>query len=134
MDRITFGELSSLECEYNISLPDEIKEFLCSGNLDLNKRTVHLESGSWKSEIRVHGLYSTLNGLKSSLDWLSESWWPEGYVAFGYDEGGESFCVCIKPDKLGQIFYFMSDCIGDDSEDSMLFVSNSLSEFISSLE
>ena len=134
MNRISLAELNLLESEHNFSLPYELKEFLCLGDLKLEKRNVRLKDGAWESETKLHGFYSTLEGIKSSFDNLSEPWWPDGYISFAYDEGGEAFCVCIKPEKAGQIYYFMSDCIGEDPEDAMLFVSNSFTEFLNSLE
>ena len=60
----------------------------------------------------------TINDVRTALDWLSEEWFPKGYIPFAYDEGGESFCVGIE----------------DNPEDAMLFVSSDLSAFFNSLE
>lgn len=133
-ERITIEKMKALEAEYEVTIPEEIKKLLCDGEIDRSRRKVHLKYGEWEDETFLHGLYSTVNDVRTALDWLSEEWFPNGYIPFAYDEGGESFCVGVKPDNYGAIFLFMSDSIEDNPEDAMLFVSSDLSAFFNSLE
>ena len=107
-ERITIEKMKALEAEYEVTIPEEIKKLLCDGEMDRSRRKVHLKYGEWEDETFLHGLYSTVNDVRTALDWLYEEWFPNGYIPFAYDEGGESFCVGVKPDNYGTIFLFIS--------------------------
>ena len=64
---------------------------------------------------------------KSLKDVYDENWWIKGFVPFGYDEGGETFCFSTRACDYGCIYYFMSDCI-DDENDVKMFTPNGVVE------
>ena len=64
-----------------------------------------------------------------------ENWWIKGFIPFGYDEGGETFCFSTRTHGYGCIYYFSSDCINEENiEDAYLKVSETFSQFINNIK
>ena len=99
------------------------------------KKEVCLQDGDWKSNTRFHGFYPVNNKFEKALKNVNdESWWIKGFIPFGYDEGGETFCFSTRNNDYGCIYYFMSDFIDEENpEDAYLKVSEKFSEFINNM-
>lgn len=126
-------DILGIEKEYDCKFSEEFKIFFSQYNGGkLVNREVALESGDWKSSTRFHGFYGIKKKISEALkDVVDESWWVEGFTPFGYDEGGESFCISTRYEDFGAVYYFMSDCIDeDDKEEAFLKVAESFVEFI----
>ncbi len=135
-EKAFIGDLIELEAEYDFIFPDELKLFYSQYNGGKpRKRAVCLQEGDWRSSTRFHGFYSIKLAFEKALkNVYFEEWWIKGFIPFGYDEGGETFCFSTRTHDYGCIYYFMSDCIDDENpENAFLKVSESFSQFINNM-
>lgn len=136
-EKASLDDLLKLEQEYDFIFPDELKFFYTQYNGGKpQKRIVCLQDGEWKSNTRFHGFYTVNNNFEKTLKNVNdESWWIKGFIPFGYDEGGETFCFSTRNNDYGCIYYFMSDCIDDENpEDAYLKVSENFLDFINNMK
>ena len=135
-EKALLDDLIKLEQEYGFIFPDEFKIFYTQYNGGKpKKKEVCLQDGDWKSNTRFHGFYPVNNKFEKALKNVNdESWWIKGFIPFGYDEGGETFCFSTRNNDYGCIYYFMSDFIDEENpEDAYLKVSEKFSEFINNM-
>ena len=128
--RITKEEMLKLTETYSIHFPDEYVLYLTSSEETPKGKQVHIQEGQWSTDAVIHGFYSTAKELTEAIDLLEEDWWPNGYIAFAYDEGGNYFCISTKRENFGNIFYFLTDSIESDPEDALIRVCDSFSAFL----
>lgn len=135
-EKAILEDLIKLEQAYDFTFSDEFKTFYTQYNGGKpKKRIVCLQDGDWKSSTRFHGFYSMKVEFEKALkDVYAEDWWLKGFIPFGYDEGGETFCFSTRTSDFGCIYYFMSDCIDEENpENAYLKVSDNLSQFINNM-
>lgn len=135
-EKALLDDLLKIEKKYDFIFPDDFKYFYTNYNGGkTSKREVCLQDGDWKSSTRFHGFYSMNIEFENALnDVYAENWWIKGFIPFGYDEGGETFCFSTRACDYGYIYYFMSDCIYDENpESAYLKVNESLAQFINNM-
>ena len=120
--RITKEEMLALMERYQVSFPKEYIFYLTETKETLKGKSVHIQDGQWETDALMHGFYNTAAELKEAMEMPEEDWWPKGYIAIGYDEGGEYFCISTKEENFGSIFYFLSDGIDEKPEDALIKV------------
>lgn len=135
-EKALLDDLIGIEQEYDFIFPDDLKIFYTqyNGGKPL-KREVCLQDGDWKSSTRFHGFYSVKDEFVKALENVSdEEWWIKGFIPFGYNQGGETFCFSTRTHDYGCIYYFMSDCIDEENlEEAYLKVSENLAQFINDM-
>lgn len=57
---------------------------------------------------------------------------PRGHIPFAYDDTGDYFLYCVKPDSFGKIMFNQHEYFGDDDR-FVVFLAPTLREFINSL-
>lgn len=135
-EKASIDDLTELEQKYDFIFPDDLKLFYTQYNGGKpRKKQVYLQDGDWESSTRFHGFYSINVDFEKALNNVyNEDWWIKGFIPFGYDEGGETFCFSTRAYDYGYIYYFMSDCIDDENpEDAFVKVSESFSQFINNM-
>lgn len=135
-EKVKLDDLIEIEQKYDFIFPDEFKYFYTQYNGGKpKKRVVCLQDGDWNSSTRFHGFYPMkIEFEKSLMNVYVENWWIKGFVPFGYDEGGETFCFSTRACDYGCIYYFMSDCIDEENpENAFLKVSENFIQFINNM-
>lgn len=130
-------DLSELEAEYDFKFPDEIKLFYLQYNGGKLKRTeVCLQEENWKSSTSFHKFYTVKNELANILKSVYfEDWWIKWLIPFGHDDGGETFCFSTRAYDYGSIYYFISDCIDEETpENALVKVGENFSQFINDMK
>ena len=128
--RITNEEMHNLAETYQIHFPGEYVSYLTNSEETPKGKWVHIQEGQWSTDAVIHGFYSTAKDLTEAIELLEEDWWPKGYIAIAYDEGGNYYCISTKKEDFGSIFYFLTDSIEEDPEDALIRVCDSFSAFI----
>lgn len=82
----------------------------------------------------LHGVMPMKHGanrFEETYRWhkIENPWIPAYLVPFGFDEGGELFCMSTRPAEYGAIYHFWTE-FHDDLERALTYLAPSLREFI----
>jgi hypothetical protein len=132
---ISAKELAEFEAGLNTIMPDAFRDLYLQGNGGKPRLNKFSKNGE---EFFIHQFLSIKYGAKDTLiedafaDFQLNERLPKGVLPFAIDEGGDYFLIRIAKDGFGNILFFQSDYYDDPSR-SVIFLSESISEFLARL-
>ncbi len=131
--KISEQNLANFKDKYKLDIPQDYANFLLEYN---GGQTIKNKYPSESGTYLIHEFYSVLNGsllLEDCIESIQivEQTLPDYLLPFAIDEGGNQFCIGVKPFNWGKIHIYYLD-IGD-SDDSEVYLDNSFESFISKL-
>jgi cell wall assembly regulator SMI1 len=142
--RLTDQDFETAEHKMGITFPADLKQlyrlsnggspypssFLAHDGDYCSINEIHSISGNLQEETsqssnleEMYRLYSLYRG---------EAWYPGDAIPFAVDAGGWPFLYSLTDGNTGKIFLFQADFY-DDRERAVLFLANSLCEFLNGL-
>jgi len=120
--KLTKEEIQQFENEFQIKLPNELKELL----LKYNGGVLNNEMKDYAFGLLFPINYgvNTMNDVIDTLQ-ITEQHIPREYIPFADDQGGNIFTISTKIEDYGNIYYWEMD-VGEPRKN---FVANSLEEF-----
>lgn len=128
--KVEKGELEELEELLGERLPQEIKEHYIKYNGGYPKFSKHTDIEGEEYEVNY---FLTVKGYRgiSSVKELLRDVIPTRLIPFADEEGGDLFCISVRGEDIGEIYYYNHE---DDGEESVTKISNSFKEFFNNLE
>ncbi|MDT4329063.1 SMI1/KNR4 family protein [Methylomonas sp. MED-D] len=132
------SDIERIEERIGIKLPSELKMFLLKSNGGKPKPdTVCFEGEYFDSVAFFYG--EEFRSYVSDLILSTENYRdliPGHYLPFGESPGGNVYCLSLKDEDYGAVYYWdheMANYDGEPWEENMTKLSNALSEFIDGL-
>lgn len=135
--KLTIEDIMEFEKEYNLSMPNEIKQHYLLYNGGYPEKAMYVVDGR---EYVINYFYSICCGeglaLEKTMPLLSdEKVFPKWLVPFANDEGGNLFCYSIKLGEEGTIYYYDHEFeYGENPEKYVCVLSDSLISFMNALQ
>lgn len=127
-------DILKFEKNYNVSLPDEYKEFLKKNNGGIPNDSCFLDDRVLNF---FFGLFNNPK-LEESIEWhlnIYDDRYPSSMLPIASAGGGDLILIGIKDEYQSKIFYWFHDFEAEESGsqyfENIEFVSNSLKEFLS---
>ena len=124
------------ENHYNVSLPDEYKEFLKKNNGGMPNDSCFLDDRVLNF---FFGLFNNPR-LEESIEWhlnIFDDRYPSSMLPIASAGGGDLILIGIKDEYQSKIFYWSHDFEAEESGsqyfENIEFISNNLKEFLSML-
>lgn len=134
--KLDLKDLETFEKIINYRLPNDYRSYLLefNGAEPINPYcTISNEEG----EAKIHGMLGIHNGpeyvkLEPSFG-DNNNTKNTGMLGFAYDEGGNYFCLCLKPDNYGEVYFYDHESSEANKIDTLVKVTDSFDKFIASL-
>ncbi|KAB1158919.1 SMI1/KNR4 family protein [Tenacibaculum aiptasiae] len=103
--RITIKELDLFTESFNLNLPEEYKKHILKYNGGYPEDNYFQGKGINYFHSIKYGEYGSLEDtLKRISDVL-----PDNFFPFAYDEGGNQFCISLRKEDYGKIYFCPMD-------------------------
>jgi hypothetical protein len=127
--KISVQDLANFKDKYNLDIPQDYADFLLQYN---GGQSINNKYPSEFGAYLVHEFYSILNGnllLEDALEDLQivEQVLPNYLLPFAIDEGGNQFCIGVKPSNFAKIYIYYLDTDSDQE----IYLDNSFESFTS---
>lgn len=132
---LTQEELCRLETEAEFSLPSDLRKFYAQHNGGIPEKKKFSKNELLYS---VHKFIPILSQAGEDLKTiysemvLEDNVFHINCIPFAIDEGGEYFLYSMDEESFGKIFFFDSDYF-DDPDESLILLSDSFTDFLTSL-
>ncbi|MDA7026852.1 SMI1/KNR4 family protein [Bacillus sp. CLL-7-23] len=135
-EKVSLENIKTFEDDYNVTLPEEYKNFLLEYNGgDVNPNVFKISDEQGESALNtLYGLnisaeYDELSSVFDSL----EGELPQELLSIGDDSGGNQICIGISGNYFGKIYIWMHDIEEGEYMDNVFFLANNFNEFLDSL-
>lgn len=132
---VTEEEIKTIMDSFNISVPKALVDFYAVSNGGFCERnTFFIDDDGYKiNEFLPFGIGAdSIEGTYKDV-FIKNDEMPDNLVPFAVDAGGDYFCFDSSKSGFGRIFFFESEYY-DDPDRSMVYLSESFSDFIDKLE
>lgn len=128
--QISQGDISEFENKYEVSLPQEYKDFLLQTNGGRPEPDFFPFSDDG---FVVTWFYNLKNGkhlleLTLELLWIAEQIVPRTLIPIARDQGGDLVCISLNEEEYGKIYMWFGSTDSDP-----VFLAESFTEFIDAL-
>ena len=135
---VTEADLQELEQVFNIKLPLSIKShyLIYNGGFPEKSLFIDKDGDEYSVDYFIEVKHNSGNDLFETLRLLHDpEVMPLWLIPFGYEAGGNLFCMSTRVEDNGVIYYYNHEFeYGDDPENHVTYLSPSLLEFINSLK
>jgi len=128
-------DISKVELKFNFTYPNDIRNHFLqyNGGEPLMYIFVDQDGDEFivQQFIPIKYGHRTIDALLNNL--RNENILPNWLIPFADDPGGDLFCISLSQETYGQIFIWEHEVI-DNDENPAYFISESLEQFINSLQ
>src|SRR5664279_2700937 len=132
------ADISEIEKELSIVFPDDF----VAHYLRYNGGYPESDAYKWRDEgattvnaflsLKYNGFGNLENTYKNLA--LLERYFPLGIVPFALDDGGNLFCISVRENNFGKVYYFNNNHYdAGDEESALTFLENTFTNFIETL-